>query len=107
MLPIIRDDTLNVVDMQHITPNSKGKDYSDIPGGGHKRLKDSPTWLKVATALKKKSPQTQPSLIMKVFHSLVNACNYSCEILLHDPLLINFNFTTDFEIHQSDPVHRM
>ena len=30
-------------------------DYSDIPGGGHKKIKDPPTWLKVATTLEKPS----------------------------------------------------
>ena len=40
MLATIRDDTQNVLNMQHITQNSKRWDYSDIPGGGHERLKD-------------------------------------------------------------------
>ena len=31
MLATIRDDTWNVFNMQHITPNSKRWDYSDIP----------------------------------------------------------------------------
>ena len=35
MLATIRDDAWNVLNMQHITPNSKRWDYSDIPGGGH------------------------------------------------------------------------
>ena len=35
--------------------NSKRWDYSDIPGGGHKRFKDPPKWLKVATTLEKPS----------------------------------------------------
>ena len=51
MLATICDDTWNVVHMQHIIPNSKRLDYSDIPGSGHKRLKDLPTWLKGATTL--------------------------------------------------------
>ena len=32
MLATIRDDTWNVLNVQHITPNSKRWDYSDIPG---------------------------------------------------------------------------
>ena len=36
MLTTIRDDTWNVLNMQHIILNSKSWDYSDIPGGGHK-----------------------------------------------------------------------
>ena len=51
MLAKIRDGTRNVLNMQHIIPNSKRWDYSDIPGGD--RLKDPPTWLKVATTLEK------------------------------------------------------
>ena len=34
MLAKIRDDTWNVLNMQHIIPNSKIWDHSDIPGGG-------------------------------------------------------------------------
>ena len=50
MLATIRVDTGYVLNMQHITPNSKRLDYSDIPDYGHnKRLKSPPTWLKVAT----------------------------------------------------------
>ena len=37
MLATIRDDTWNVLNMQHITPNSKIWDYSDILGDAHKR----------------------------------------------------------------------
>ena len=56
MLATIRDDIWNLLNMQHITQNSKRWDNSDIHGGGHKRLKDPPTWLKVATTLKKPQP---------------------------------------------------
>ena len=52
MLATICDDTWNVLNMQHIR-----WDYSDITGGGHNRLKDPPTWLKVATTLEnRKAP---------------------------------------------------
>ena len=34
MMATIRDDTWNVLHIQHITRNSKRWDYSDIPGGG-------------------------------------------------------------------------
>ena len=37
MLATIRDDTWNVLNMQHITPNSKRRDDSAIPGGGLKK----------------------------------------------------------------------
>ena len=48
MLATIRDDAWNVLNMQHMTPNSKRYDYLDIPGGDTwKWLKESPTWLEV------------------------------------------------------------
>ena len=36
MLATIRDDTWNLLNMQHITPNLERWDYSDISDGGHK-----------------------------------------------------------------------
>ena len=39
MLTTIRDDTWNVLNMQHVTPNSRRRDYSDIANGGHKKIK--------------------------------------------------------------------
>ena len=53
MLAWISDDTWNVHNMQHIIPNSKRWDYSDIPVVAINKLKDPPTWLKVATTLEK------------------------------------------------------
>ena len=53
MFVTICDDTWNVLNMQHITPNLKRWDYSDIPCGGHKILKDLRIWLKVATTSEK------------------------------------------------------
>ena len=41
MLATIRDNTWNVLNMQHTTPNSKRWDYSDIPGGAHKKIRYS------------------------------------------------------------------
>ena len=39
MLATIPDDTWNVLNMQHIIPNSKRWYYSDIPVCGHKVIK--------------------------------------------------------------------
>ena len=39
MLAIICDDTWNVLNMQHLTTNSKRWDYPDVPGGGYKQIK--------------------------------------------------------------------
>ena len=58
MLATIRDDTWNVLNMQHLIRNLKRWDHSDIAGGGHDRLKDPPTWLKVATTLEKPPTST-------------------------------------------------
>ena len=58
MLATIRDDTWNMLNMQHITPNSKRWDYSDIPGGCHKKI----TWLNVATTLEKSPTPTHTPL---------------------------------------------
>ena len=38
MSATIRDDTWNVLNIQHTTPNSKRWEYSDTPGGGHKKI---------------------------------------------------------------------
>ena len=39
MFATIRDDTWIVLNMQHITPNSKRCDYSDYTGGGQQKIK--------------------------------------------------------------------
>ena len=56
MLATIRDDTWNVLNMQHITLNSKRWDYSDIPGGCHKKIKGPAHMVKMATTLEKPPP---------------------------------------------------
>ena len=55
MLTTIRDDTWN---MQHITPNSKRWDYSNIPGDGHNKIKGPTHMQKVATTSEKPPPPT-------------------------------------------------
>ena len=54
-----------MLNMQHITPNLKIWDCSDIPGGGTERLEDLPTWLKVTTTLEK-DPNPHPLSDIKV-----------------------------------------
>ena len=51
MLATIRDDTWNVFNIQHVTP--KDGIIQTPSAGAIKRLKDPPTWLKVATTLEK------------------------------------------------------
>ena len=60
MLAIIRDDTWNVLNMQHITPNSKRWDCSDIPGGGLKKIKGPAHMVEGGHHLKK-SPHPLPT----------------------------------------------
>ena len=44
MLATIYDDTWNMLNMHHITSNSKRWDYSGIPGGGNKKTEpEGPT----------------------------------------------------------------
>ena len=44
MLATIHDDTRNMLNMQHMTPNQERWGHSDIPGEGtEKRLKDPST----------------------------------------------------------------
>ena len=59
MLATIRDKW-NVLNMHHITPNSKKNGIIQIsPVVAIKRLKDPPTWLMVATTLEKTPTPTQ------------------------------------------------
>ena len=64
MLATIHDDTWSVPNMQHMTPNSRRRDYSDIRGDGYKKIKDPSTWLKVATTLEKSPPPTHAQIIL-------------------------------------------
>ena len=67
MLATIHDDTWNILNMQHITPNSKRWDYSDILVVAIKRL-GPPTWLKVATTLEKlPTPLTYEDKTLLIF----------------------------------------
>ena len=59
MLATIRDDTWNVLKVQHITPNSKRWDNSDIPGGGRKNIK-GPTHMTEGGHHLRKAPHPQP-----------------------------------------------
>ena len=61
MLTTIGDDTWNMLSMQHITPNSKktNRDYSDIPGGGHKNIK-GPTHMAEVGHHLRKAPNPHP-----------------------------------------------
>ena len=51
MLATIHNDTWNVLSMQHITPNLKDGIINLSSVVAIKRLKDLPTWLRMATTL--------------------------------------------------------
>ena len=53
MLATIREDTQNVLHIQHITPNSKRWYHSDIPNGGHKQIKGAAHMVEGGTTLEK------------------------------------------------------
>ena len=55
----ISDDTWNVLNMQHITTNQKRWDYSDIPAGGHKKIKGPAHMVKGGHHLRK-APNPHP-----------------------------------------------
>ena len=47
---------MNMLNMQHIIQNSKDEIIQSSPVVAKSRLKDPPTWLKVATTLEKPQP---------------------------------------------------
>ena len=61
MLATIHGDTWKVLNMQHITPNSKSWDYSDMPGGGVWKIK-GPTYLVDGSH---QDPSPHPHLLRK------------------------------------------
>ena len=71
MLATVHDDTWNVLNMQHITPNLRRWDYSDIPGGGHKYIKGPTHMVKVATTLEKNPTPT---------HISFSGCTRNCQM---------------------------
>ena len=61
MLATIHEDTWKVLNMQHLTPNSKSWDYSDMPGGGVWKIK-GPTYLDDGNH---QDPNPHPHLLRK------------------------------------------
>ena len=59
MLATIRDDTWNVLNIQHITPSSKRLDYSDTPGVGHNKIKE-PAYMVEGGHPPRKAPSPYP-----------------------------------------------
>ena len=75
MLATVCADTWNVLNMQHIIPNSKRWDYSDIPGGGHewgqRTRSHSIVWLPAMASLVTTSSMQQ---CFNVFLLLFQCC---------------------------------
>ena len=90
MLDTIRDDTWDVLNMQHIKPNLKRWDYSDIPGGGHNRFKGPPPWLKVDTILEKPpTPTHKVSISERRWKKMLHICLFKNEtqyVNIQEPL---------------------
>ena len=90
-LATIGDNTWNVPNMQHIIPNSKRWDYSDIPSGAINRLKDPPTRLKVATTLENPpNPHPQQQRKHPPIHSLKDLVTEEWGENMMYPFLGNF-----------------
>ena len=68
MLATIRDDTWNVLNIQHITLNSKRWDYLDTPGGGHKKIKVPAHMVEGGHHLRK-APKPHPQLLRKIYEN--------------------------------------
>ena len=70
MLAAICDDTWNVLNMQHITPNSKRWHYSDSPSGGHKKIKGPTHMVEGGHTLEKPATPTHESRFFFFIYSL-------------------------------------
>ena len=75
-LATIRDDTWNVLNMQHITPNSKRWDYSDIPVGSHGQIK-GPTQMVEGGHHPRNIPPTLGTTSVDFYHYPVMVWAYS------------------------------
>ena len=75
-LATIRDDTWNVLNMQHITPNSKRWDYSDIPGGSHVQIK-GPAHMVEGGHHPRNRPPTLGTMSVDFYHYPVTVWAYS------------------------------
>ena len=80
MLATIRDDTWNVLNIQHITPNLKRWDYSDILGGSHKKI-EGPVYMLEGGHHLRKAPNLY--LVCYKMHFYVN------ETKRHAPIYLN------------------
>ena len=69
MLALICDDTWNVLNMQHITPNSKRWDYSDIPSGCTEKIK-GPAHMAEGDYHLRKDPNPHPLTDKAVPHQM-------------------------------------
>ena len=79
MMATIRDDTWNVLNMQHTIPNSKRWDYSDIPVGGHKYIKGPALmtiqWRNVKSAWMKTNIKYEPVFAEQITFKII-VCNF-------------------------------
>ena len=76
MLATIRDETWNVLNMQHMTPNSKRWDYSDIPGGSNQQIK-GPAHMAEGGHHPRNRPSTLGTTSVDFYHYPVTVWAYS------------------------------
>ena len=75
-LATIRDDTWNVLNLQHITPNSKRWDYSDIPSGSHGQIQ-GPAHMVEGSHHPRNRPPTLGTTSVDFYHYPVTLWAYS------------------------------
>ena len=68
--------TYETLNMQHITPNSKGWDYLDIPGGGQKKI-IGPAHIAEGGHYLRKSPNPHPQMIESYSYSNQNQYQFT------------------------------
>ena len=89
-----RDDTWNMLNMQHLTPHSKRWDYSDIPGGSHKKI-TGPVYM--VDLCVEKWQQIQYDLyfliLMTIFKPASNDFGCICERIWKDPCSMEIYIT--------------
>ena len=94
MLATIHEDTWKVLNMQHITPNSKRWDYSDIPGGGVWKIK-GPTYMVDGSH---QDPNPHPHLLRKkdLLHQEITML-WLPYLLRNNPHINLFNHSRHFQ----------
>ena len=102
MLATICDDTWNVLNMKHVTHNSKRWDCSDTLGGSNKNITGPDCMVEGGHHLKK-SPQPHPQVIVEQPYMLpILYCKYSNSLGINrysmDQISLNIPFWASEEL---------